>query len=86
MLGKIKAYLDGYLKKDCQICKWQAETMKGDRFCELCKKCDKPKLCKDNDTLRCSMFREDTTAINNAVSDFGEYLKNGNIDMWKIDR
>lgn len=86
MVGKVKAYLDGYLRKDCQICKWQAETMEGDRFCKLYKKCGNPKLCKDNDTLRCSMFRENATAINNVVSDFNEYLKNGNVDMWKIDR
>lgn len=84
MVGKVKAYLDGYLKKDCQICKWQAETMEGDRFCKLYKKCGNPKLCKDNDTLRCSMFRENTTAINNAISDFNEYLKNDNVDIWKM--
>lgn len=84
MVGKVKAYLDGYLKKDCQICKWQAETMEGDRFCKLYKKCGNPKLCKDNDTLKCSMFREDINAINNAVFDFDEYIKNGNVDIWKV--
>lgn len=30
------------------------------------------------------MFRENTTAINNAISDFNEYLKNDNVDIWKM--
>ena len=41
-VGKVKAYFDGYLKKDCQICKWQA-TFRGTRFCKLYKKCRNPK-------------------------------------------
>lgn len=36
-IGKVKAYLDGYLKKDCQLCKWQAEDMSGSKFCKLYK-------------------------------------------------
>lgn len=85
MVGKVKAYLDGYLKRDCQICKWQAETMEGDVFCKLYKKCGNPKLCKDNDASRCSMFRKNAVVINRAISIFNEYLEDGNADIWKIN-
>ncbi len=86
MVGKVKAYLDGYLKKDCQICKWQAEDMNGNRFCKLYKKCGNPKFCNDNNVSKCSMFREDRAAINNAVSDYNEYVKNNYIDIWYTDK
>lgn len=36
-VGKVKAYQDGYLKKDCQICKWQSTDWAGDSFCKLYK-------------------------------------------------
>lgn len=86
IVGKVKAYLDGYLKKDCQICKWQTENMDGDRFCKLYKRCGNPKYCNDNDASKCSMFRENTYVINNAVSDFNEYLKNGDVDIWEVNK
>ena len=85
MIGKIKAHLDGYLKKDCQLCKWQAEDMSGNNFCKLYKKCDNPKYCDDNDASQCSMFRENTNLINNGISDFEKYLKNDPVDIWKVN-
>ena len=84
-IGKVKAYLDGYLKKDCQLCKWQAEDMSGSKFCKLYKKCGNPKYCNDNDVSKCSMFRENTLMINDAISDFNEYQKNDSVDIWNID-
>ena len=84
-IGKVKAYLDGYLKKDCQLCKWQAEDMSGSKFCKLYKKCGNPKYCNDNDVSKCSMFRENTQMINDAISDFNEYQKNDSVDIWNID-
>lgn len=83
--GKVKAHLEGYLKRDCQICKWQAETINGELFCKLYKKCGNPKLCRDNDAIKCSMFREDRFIINAAVLEFEELLKDGHIDIWKKD-
>lgn len=83
MVGKVKAYLDGYLKKDCQICKWQETDFIGARFCKLYKKCGNPKYCDDNDASKCSMFRVNTEVINNTISDFSEYLENSNVDIWK---
>ena len=84
-IGKVKAYLDGYLKKDCQLCKWQAEDMSGSKFCKLYKKCGNPKYCNDNDVSKCSMFRENTQMINDAISDFNEYQKNDSVNIWNID-
>lgn len=75
MVGKVKAYVDGYLKKDCQLCKWQAEDWHGNRFCKLYKKCGNPKNCSDNNVLNCSMFRADMDIINNAVADFNENIE-----------
>ena len=83
-VGKVKAYLDGYLKKDCQICKWQETDFMGARFCKLYKKCGNPKYCDDNDASKCSMFKENTDTINDTISDFNEHLRNGNnVDIWK---
>lgn len=83
MIGKGKAYLDGYLKRDCQICKWQVETKDGDRLCKLYKKCGNPKFCRDNDALNCSMFRKNANVITDAVSKFDEFLRSSNVDIWK---
>lgn len=86
MVGKVKAYVDGYLKKDCQLCKWQAEDWHGNRFCKLYKKCGNPKNCSDNNVLNCSMFRADMDIINNAVADFNENIEKNKVDVWKIDK
>ena len=86
MVGKSKAYRDGYLKKDCQLCKWQAIDMVGDTFCKLYKKCGNPKFCNDNDASKCTMFKENTSAINDAISELNPYLEKGNIDIWAIDK
>lgn len=85
MAGKVKAYLDGFLKKDCQLCKWQGETMDGERFCKLYKKCGNPKYCKDNDVPNCPMFRADSSVIEKVYIDFKEYLVFGKIDIWQLD-
>ncbi len=81
-VGKVKSYLDGYLKKDCQLCKWQTTDFSGDSFCKLYKKCGNPKYCKDNDAIQCSMFRENEEFINNAIADFNNYIKNDFIEIW----
>lgn len=49
--------------------------MSGSKFCKLYKKCGNPKYCNDNDVSKCSMFRENTQMINDAISDFNEYQK-----------
>lgn len=84
-VGKAKAYIDGYLKKDCQLCKWHSTDMMGLSFCILYKKCGNPKYCDENDSQKCSMFRVDMNVINNAISEFEEYLETGKADVWKID-
>lgn len=84
-VGKAKAYLDGYLKKDCQLCKWQSTDFSGDDFCRLYKKCGNPKYCKDNDALTCPMFKENKEIINCAISDFNDYMKHNQIEVWKSD-
>lgn len=85
MVGKVEAYIDGYLKKDCQLCKWQATDYMGENFCKLYKKCGNPKYCNDNDSAQCSMFRENREIINLAVSDFNEYIEKAPVDIWKDD-
>ena len=84
-VGKVKAYLDGYLKKDCQLCKWQAEDMSGNQFCKLYKKCGNPKYCNENDSTKCTMFRENTQIINNAIFDLNEFQKQHALDIWNTD-
>ncbi len=81
--GIVKAYLDGVLKKDCHLCKWQAEELFGGTFCKLYKRCGNPKYCKDNDAAKCSMFRENKQIINYAIEDFKEYTSNHFADIWK---
>ncbi len=85
VIGKVKAYLDGYLKKDCQLCKWQSTDFSGESFCKLYKKCGNPKYCKDNNALTCSMFGENKEIIQCAISDFDDYIKNNRIEVWKAD-
>lgn len=85
-IGKVKAYLDGYLKKDCQLCFWQSTDFMGDSFCKLYKKCGNPKYCKENDAMQCSMFRENRDTINLAVDDFNRYAENSPVDVWKLKK
>ena len=80
-VGKVKAYLDGYLKKDCQICRWQSSDWTGDNFCKLYKKCGNPKYCKDNDASKCVMFGEDREMIQRVISDFNDYMKENHVDV-----
>lgn len=82
-VGKVKAYQDGYLKKDCQICRWQSSDWTGDNFCKLYKKCGNPKYCKDNDASKCAMFGEDREMIQRVISDFNDYMKENHVDVWK---
>lgn len=86
MVGRVKAYLEGYFKKNCQLCMWQVEDVYDNKICKLYKRCGNPKYCKENDASKCSMFKEDRNTINNAISDFNEYLKNGNVDIWKAEK
>ena len=86
MVGKAMAYNDKFLKKDCQICRWKAQDMSGIYFCKLYKKCGNPKYCKDNDSSKCEMFKVDLDEIKKAIDALNEHLKQGNIDIWKIQR
>ena len=54
-------------------------------FCILYKKCGNPKYCKDNDALTCPMFKENKEIINCAISDFNDYMKHNQIEVWKSD-
>ena len=82
-LQPLFAYQDGYLKTDCQICKWQSTDWAGDSFCKLYKKCGNPKYCRDNDASKCSMFGEDREMIQRVISDFNDYIKENPVDVWK---
>lgn len=83
IIGKVKAYLEGYLKKDCYLCKWQAAEMNNEKFCKLYKKCGNPKYCRENDARTCSMFKVNEELINYAIDDLNEYSSQAPIDIWK---
>lgn len=80
MLGTGKAYIDGLLEKDCNICYWQSEDGFGEKFCKLYKKCSNPKYCKDNYAFNCPMFRLCNDTINRVKSFFEKYSKI--VEMW----
>lgn len=84
-VGKAKAYIDGYLKKDCQLCYWQGKDSINLNICKLYKKCGTPKYCEDNDVNKCTMFRENRDVINLSIEEFNNYLKDNQIDIWKAD-
>ena len=86
MVGKAMAYKDNFLEKDCWLCSWKAQDMSGSNFCKLYKKCGNPKYCKDNDSTKCSMFKADLNEIRNAIDIFNECLKQGKIDIWRIQQ
>ncbi len=83
IVGKVKAYQDGYLNKDCQICKWKSTDWDGNDFCKLYKKCGNPKYCRDNDAPKCSMFRENREMIQYVISHFNDYIKENPVYVWK---
>lgn len=83
MIGQSMAYSAGFLKKSCQLCKWQAvNDIQDEAICKLYKKCGNPKYCRDNDALKCSMFREDTYNINKAIDEFKQYKYDNWVDIW----
>lgn len=83
IVGKAMAYQDGYLKQDCQLCKWQGIDSFDDAFCILYKKCGNPKYCDDNNALECNMFKVDNDKINNAIDEFNQHKQNEWVDIYK---
>ena len=84
-IGKAKAFLDKYIDKDCQLCKWQAIDMFGNRLCKLYRKCGNPKFCDDNDASSCTMFREDMRRIKNVIYIFNDYMRTEPVDIWHLE-
>ena len=84
MVGQSMAYRAGYLKKSCTLCRWQAVNDMTDEpaICKLYKKCGNPKYCMDNESAKCSMFKENTNEINKAVSEFKQYKEDNWTDIW----
>lgn len=82
IVGLAMAYKAGFIKKNCQLCKWQANNDFDLPICKLYKKCGNPKYCKDNRPEKCSMFKENTNIINNAVFAFKQYLKENWGEIW----
>ena len=84
MVGQSMAYSAGYLKKSCTLCRWQAVNDMTDEpaICKLYKKCGNPKYCMDNESAKCSMFKENTNEINKAVSEFKQYKEDNWTDIW----
>lgn len=66
-VGKVKAYLDGCLTKDCQLCKWSVENMKGNRLCKLYGINVNAKYYGKY-VLNCSKFEVDEGVIKCAIS------------------
>ena len=84
--GRIMAYLDGYLDKDCKICKWQKqEEYSGKRFCKLYKKCGNPKYCEDNNVLQCSMFKINPEYTDSFYDTINAINNDPIIDIWKSE-
>lgn len=82
-VGRVKAYLAGYLKKNCQLCKWQSIDGMDRKFCILYKKCGNPKFCEDNDASKCSMFSENRDIIDHAITEFNTHLEGDDyIEIW----
>lgn len=77
-----KAYKEGLVKKDCNICKWCKQDTAGYSFCVLYKKCGNPKYCMDNDAQKCTMFREDISFITEAAKELDEYIRTNGGDIW----
>ena len=83
-LCKFKAFLDGYLKKDCQLCLWQGTDSYCNNFCMLYKKCGNQKYCKDNDPQSCPMFKLNKTEINRIEKDAKDIFETHCFaDIWK---
>ncbi len=83
--GKILAFLDGYLKRDCLICIWQAQDFNGNRICKLYKRCGNPKFCEDNDVSKCSMFRVNPKCLITILNEEDALRNNPHIDIWKSE-
>lgn len=81
-VGKVKSYLDGVLPKTCEACKWQKTDMLGNKFCVLYKKCGNPKYCKDNDEIKCEMFKPNKHIIESVIYDFDKISSQSHIDIW----
>lgn len=82
IVGLAMAYKDGFIKKNCQLCKWQANNDFDLPICKLYKKCGNPKYCQDNNPQTCSMFKANADIINQAVCEFEQYLKENWGEIW----
>lgn len=82
--GRILAFIDGYLDKDCLICRWQAKDFSDNRYCKLYKRCGNPKFCKDNDSSKCSMFKINLEYLLTVLKR-DNLRDNPHIDIWKSE-
>ena len=84
--GTVKAYLEGKIQKDCYICKWQASTIGGYRFCVKYDMLKKRIYCKNIDASKCTMFEENTDLINDTKTNLDIYLEHRHIDIWEAEK
>lgn len=82
-IGKAMAYKNGYLKRDCLLCKWQNRDSFDDAFCILYKKCGNPKYCNDNNALECSMFEIDKNKLKEVIDEFNQHTQTEWVDIYK---
>lgn len=82
LVGKTKAFDDGYLKKDCQLCFWKAAS-NGDDLCKLYKKYGKPKYCKDNISSQCQHFKLDKDNIKDMLTYLNKNKGQHQTHIWK---
>lgn len=82
-MGAAKAYADGVLQKNCQLCFFRGESSYG-TICKKYKKCGKPQFCSDNDATQCQEFSVNRAFVRRELAKFEDYSKSHPVDIWRL--
>lgn len=83
LTGKVRAYLEGLIKKDCHLCKHKSNSSYDTCICTLHKESQIP--CLYTDASKCSDFKENTIEIYEINEFLNTLIDNGLVDIWKSD-
>lgn len=79
-----KAMHDGYIRRDCKLCKYHIfNSWTKENICNLHKKYDTKKYCTENNASECKYFRVDEGLYNRLLDAFEEYSQINHVEIWK---
>lgn len=78
-----KAKCDGAIEAHCLLCKYHSHHTYEGNICNLYKKFQTAKACRDNDANSCQYYRLDENFYRGLLSLWSDYSKKNHVEIWK---